>query len=151
MDLKNIFKRKKEKQQEREVDFNKKYVLGTTSSGYIEFGYKINEEIINLYKDNKKDEVIRYCNNIYEKIYINSNADEKCRKYAQRLCNAIILEALKNRKTETSNVICIAINALKDVNVKKEKIYEELSNMNDYERTEIINEAILLLLALISV
>ena len=44
---------------------------------------KINEEIINLYNDNKKDEVIRYCNNIYEKIYINSNADEKCRKYTQ--------------------------------------------------------------------
>ncbi|WP_338631270.1 hypothetical protein [Clostridium baratii] len=128
------------------IDFSE-LIIGTTSSGKVIFKNEFNDKLVELYRDNKKDDIIKYCNNIYEKIYQNLNIEFSCME--QELCNAIILEALKNRKTETSNVIGIAINALKDVNVKKEKIYEELSNMNDYERTEIINGAVLLLLALL--
>lgn len=71
--------------------------------------------------------------------------DLNYRKYVQELCNAVILEVLQNRKTETSNVILISLNALNDDNIQKERIYEELNNMSDNEKKEIINEGVCLL------
>ena len=111
MNFKNILKLKKEKRKERECDFSN-LIIGTTRFGKFEFKNEISDRLVVLYRDNRKDEIIKYCNNIYEKIYQNSNLDFTCRKYTQDLCNSVILHALQYRKTNTSNVVGIALNIL---------------------------------------
>ena len=85
---------------------------------------KINDKLIELYKNNKKDEVIKYCNNLYKKssLYLeelqsNEYYWEECAKH---LCNFAILGALRNKKTETSNVIVIARNVLVEALINDE-------------------------------
>ncbi|MBY0756305.1 hypothetical protein K5V21_12690 [Clostridium sardiniense] len=148
MNLKNILKIKKEKRKEREYDFSN-LIIGTTRVGKIEFKNEISDRLVELYRDNRKDEIIKYCNDIYEKIYENSNLDFTCRKYTQDFCNEVILHALQYRKTNTSNVVGIALNILNNDSVQKERIYEELNNMSDNKKIRIINDGRVLLIHLL--
>lgn len=55
MDLKNIFKRKKGKA--KEIDFSN-LVIGPTRSGRVEFKDVFSNKLVELYRDNKKYEII---------------------------------------------------------------------------------------------
>lgn len=124
---------------------------------------KINNELVELYKNNKKDEIIKYCNNCYEEIYDRYEVlsdDYYLRECAKHLCNFIILEALKNKKTESSNVIDISKKALIDYlvdekefnkdnignleKVELEKAFNSV-NQNHEFKMEIVNEGIMIL------
>lgn len=112
MFLKNIFKRKKEKNKEKEVDFNK-LVIGKTMSGIcsefdivgngrngiIKFNNEAIDKLVELYRDNKKDEIIKYCNSLYDEIGINSEYEN----FIRELCNEIILNVLKEGITPKNN------------------------------------------------
>lgn len=111
MNLRNIFKRKREDHKE-EVDFSK-LVIGTTMSGrtydfdivghgrngIIKVNNKVIDELVELYRANKKDEIIKYCNSLYDEIGINS----KYENFIRELCNEIILSVLKEGRVQKSN------------------------------------------------
>ncbi|EPB9414606.1 MAG: hypothetical protein ACLRSC_08370 [Clostridium perfringens] len=124
---------------------------------------KINNELVELYKSNKKDEVIKYCNNCYEEIYDRYEAlsnDHYLRECAKHLCNFIILETLNNNKIKTSNVIEISKKALVDYlidekelnkdnigNLEKAELEKAFNSINQNHELEmeIVNEGIMLL------
>ncbi|WP_283690612.1 hypothetical protein [Clostridium perfringens] len=69
----------------------------------------INKNLIKLYHDGNEEKIKKYCDDLYKKINTGLYVYEHI-ECSTKLCTYIILETLKNKKTESSNVLIIARN-----------------------------------------
>lgn len=72
---------------------------------------KINKTLIKLYRDGNEEKIKKYCDDLYREINTELYVYEYI-EYSMKLCTYIILETLKNKKTESSNALIIAKNFL---------------------------------------
>ncbi|HAT4351820.1 TPA: hypothetical protein I9137_001400 [Clostridium perfringens] len=72
---------------------------------------KINKTLIKLYRDGNEEKIKKYCDDLYKEINTELYVYEHI-ECSMKLCTYIILETLKNKKTESSNVLIIARNFL---------------------------------------
>ncbi|ELC8466043.1 hypothetical protein [Clostridium perfringens] len=72
---------------------------------------KINKTLIKLYHYGNEEKIKKYCDDLYREINTELYVYEYI-EYSMKLCTYIILETLKNKKTESSNALIIARNFL---------------------------------------
>ncbi|HAT4273375.1 TPA: hypothetical protein I9082_002219 [Clostridium perfringens] len=72
---------------------------------------KINKTLIKLYRYGNEEKIKKYCDDLYREINTELYVYEYI-EYSMKLCTYIILETLKNKKTESSNALIIARNFL---------------------------------------
>lgn len=94
----------------------------------------INKTLIALYCEKNDTDIIEYCNSLYKEINIDMFS-HKYIKDSSKICTYTILEVLKNKKTESSNVLIIArnflISVLDQLKLNKNNNFNEL-NSNIY-------------------
>lgn len=74
-------------------------IVGHGRNGIIKFNNEAIDKLVELYRDNKEDEIIKYCNSLYEEIGINS----KYENFIRELCNEIILSVLQEGIIQKNN------------------------------------------------